>query len=101
MTRPSAASGSGQGQIATSGPTVQVGYQGAWTDPVTKQPDTVIRVALGETDVDISDIKPPELLHTIVFYLFVVLGAKFSVDGLITEAENIAFGRGWKPPLAD
>jgi hypothetical protein len=66
--------------------------------------EAVIRSALGEADVVIDDIKPPELLHirgAIVTYLFIILGAKFSVDELITEAENIAFERGWKPPLAD
>ncbi len=66
--------------------------------------EAVIRAALGETDVVIDDIKPPELLHirgAIVVYLFIILGAKFSIDELVVEAENIAFERGWKPPLAD
>ena len=66
--------------------------------------EAVIRAALGEADVVIDDIKPPELLHirgAVVAYLFIILGAKFSVDELIIEAENIAFERGWKPPLAN
>jgi hypothetical protein len=66
--------------------------------------EAVIRAALGETDVVIDDIKPPDLLHirgAVVAYLFIILGAKFSIDELISEAENIAFERGWKPPLAD
>jgi hypothetical protein len=67
--------------------------------------EAVIRGALGETDVDTSGISSSEKLN--VYFLSTVLARgklKISdrdVDELIAEAERVAFGRGWHPPLAD
>lgn len=67
--------------------------------------EAVIRSALGERDVDISDLRRMSLLNmrTIVFVRICIkldLDER-GVDLLIAEAERVAFKRGWDPPLAN
>jgi hypothetical protein len=67
--------------------------------------EAVIRSALGEDDVDISDLRRVTLFNvrsivTVRICLRLGLGDK-EVNQLIADAERTAFERGWKPPLAD
>lgn len=65
--------------------------------------EAVIRAALGEPGISVDDIKPPELMGirgAVVGYLIINLKADIAVDQLIIEAEDVAFSRGWLPPLA-
>jgi hypothetical protein len=66
--------------------------------------EAVIRSALGETDIDLSGIIPPtvfEIQGAVTGYAVLKLRlSEGEIDGLIVEAENIAFQRGWNPPLA-
>jgi hypothetical protein len=66
--------------------------------------EAVIRVALGEIDVDMSGIIPPtafEIQIAVIAYAAAKLELSDSeVDQVIVEAENIAFDRGFNPPLA-
>jgi hypothetical protein len=67
--------------------------------------EAVIRSALGETDIDTSGIIPPDVFEI----QGVMVGAAIrklglsqpEIDQLLVEAENIAFERGWNPPLAE
>lgn len=71
--------------------------------PGSLEVEAVIRSALGEPEVVIDDIRPPDLMHiraAVIGYLVINLKANFAVDELIAEAENVAFKRGWHPPLA-
>jgi hypothetical protein len=75
------------------------------TAPGQLEMEAVIRVALGETEVDIGGIRRSELLNIRT----VVTGNvcekleldKSAIDKLITDSEQAAFDRGWKPPIAD
>lgn len=75
-------------------------------DPPVEQLKTeaVIRSALGEADVATGDITPGQkyLMRGRVTGLAVgKLGLnEAGIDQLITDAERVAFGRGWRPPLA-
>jgi hypothetical protein len=67
--------------------------------------EAVIRSALGETDVVTYDITPGQKYHMRIAVIAMVtqkLGFdEAGVDEMITEAERIAFERGWHPPLAE
>ena len=75
--------------------------------PTYDQPKTeaVIRVALGEQDVDTTGITAGQkFLICLVALAGVVAKLRLSeaeVDQLITDAEMIAVERGFSPPLAD
>lgn len=65
--------------------------------------EAVIRSALGETDVDISGIPRP-LAYEVQILTTAYAAAKLSmlepeIVQLIADAEQIAIGRGWNPPL--
>jgi hypothetical protein len=65
--------------------------------------EAVIRAALGEPGISVEGINPLQLLHirgAVVAYLIINRKADIDVDELIVEAENVAFSRGWHPPLA-
>lgn len=66
--------------------------------------EAVIRSALGETDVDLSGLTPPEVLEiqgAATAYAVLKLALPESeVIQLVAEAERIAIERGWNPPLA-
>jgi hypothetical protein len=67
--------------------------------------EAVIRAALGEADVDTSGIIPPDIFEiegAMVAVAIRKLGlSQPEIDQLLVEAENIAFERGWNPPLAE
>jgi hypothetical protein len=67
--------------------------------------EAVIRAALGEKDVDTEGITPGQKYLIRCAVLTLVCGklrlGEVDVDLLITEAEKIAFKRGWNPTLAD
>lgn len=66
--------------------------------------EAVIRSALGEADVDIGGIIPPVLMEirgAALGYAVLKLGLREpEIAELIVEAENVAFKRGWNPPLS-
>ena len=66
--------------------------------------EAVIRSALGEADVDVSDVARDKryLIHVWAATLAIARARmdEAAVGFLVTEAENIACGRGWHPPLA-
>jgi hypothetical protein len=67
--------------------------------------EALIRAALGETDVDVSGISRGARLS--IQGAAAVLATdrmgfgEAEMDQLITEAEQITFERGWRPPLAE
>jgi len=68
--------------------------------------EAVIRLALGDQDVDTAGITAGQKLRIRGAVLTLALGklgrlSEADVDQLITEAEKIAIERGWNPPLAD
>jgi hypothetical protein len=67
--------------------------------------ESVICAALGEKDVDLEGITPGQKYLMRCAVVTLVCGklrlSEADVDQLITDAEKIAFKRGWKPPLAD
>jgi hypothetical protein len=67
--------------------------------------EAVIRLALGEPDVDTQGITPGQKFGVRVNVLAGVVGklglGEADVDQLITDAEKVAVRRGWNPPLAD
>jgi hypothetical protein len=67
--------------------------------------EAVIRSALGESDMITNDIKLNEKVR---IYLIALVGTttRLGIDAaalarVIVEAEQMAFERGWNPPLAD
>lgn len=67
--------------------------------------EAVIRLGLGEPDVDTQGITAGQKFLIRLVVLGGVVGklglSEADVDQLITEAEKIAVERGWNPPLAD
>jgi hypothetical protein len=67
--------------------------------------EAVIRTALGEANVDTSGIKKGERFNThLIAIALASRRLEFNdkdVDQLIIDAEQVAFDRGWHPPLAD
>jgi hypothetical protein len=67
--------------------------------------EAVIRSTLGEIEVDTSGINPQEIFEiqgVMVGAAIRKLGLSQSeIDQLLVEAENIAFERGFNPPLAE
>lgn len=67
--------------------------------------EAVIRLALGERDVDDRGITAGQ--KYLIRSLVTVFGCgklrlkEADIDQVVTEAEKIAVERGWKPPLAD
>ena len=81
--------------------------QAAGNDPTYDQLKTeavVIRLALGEPDVDTRGITPGQMFAIRGNVLAGVVGklglGEADVDQLITDAEKVAVERGWNPPLA-
>lgn len=66
--------------------------------------EAVIRLALGEPDVDTQGITPGQMFSIRGNVLAGVVGklglGEADVDQLITDAEKVAVERGWNPPLA-
>lgn len=66
--------------------------------------EAVVRSALGETEVDMTGIPRPaafEIQIVIAGFIAVKLTwAEPKINGLIVEAEQVAFSRGCHPPLA-
>jgi hypothetical protein len=83
----------------------QADQAGGRTPPGQLEMEAIIRGALGEPDVDTSGIIPPiifEVEIAVTGYAIRKLSlSQTEIDRLIVEAENIAFERGWNPPLAD
>jgi hypothetical protein len=75
-------------------------------DPTNDQLKTeaVIRLALGEQNVDTQGITPGQKFLIRLAVLAGVVGhlklSEADVDQLITDAEKVAVERGWDPPLA-
>jgi hypothetical protein len=66
--------------------------------------EAVIRAALGEADVDTSGIPRPLAFEIqIAATGYVAANLRWQapeIDRLIVEVEEVAFSRGWDPPLA-
>jgi hypothetical protein len=79
-------------------------WVGGWPLDV-MQLEAVIRAALGEREIDLSGITPPELRKAqcvAASYICKVLEMdETAVDAMFAEAEAVAAGQGWKPLLAD
>ena len=79
--------------------------EAAGNDPAHDQLKTeaVIRLALGEPDVDTRGITPGQMFSIRGNVLAGVVGklglGEVDVDLLITDAEKVAVERGWNPPL--
>jgi hypothetical protein len=71
--------------------------------PPQKEMEAVVRSALGDTNISLSDITPPVAFIThgaLATYVVQKLGwSEPQVVGLIRRAEKVAFDRGWNPPL--
>ena len=66
--------------------------------------EAVVRAALGETDVALDGIRPAAL-HNIRHIVTTDMTYRLDmsapeIDQMLSDAEPIAFGRGWNPPLA-
>jgi hypothetical protein len=67
--------------------------------------EAVVRSALGEADVDVSGISP-SVAYWIHMEFAALVGARMDISDqtygeLVAEAEQVAFDRGFSPPLAE
>lgn len=66
--------------------------------------EAVVRAALGDTDVVLDGIRPAPL-HNVRHLVTTDIAYRLDlsapeIDQMLGDAEQIAFGRGWSPPLA-
>jgi hypothetical protein len=66
--------------------------------------EAVVRLALGDTGVELEGIRPA-VLHNIRGIVTMDIAdrldlSKPEIDQMLSDAEQIAFRRGWNPPLA-